>query len=295
MEIKLIQNTEIDQDKYDRSIAGSFNASIFALTWFLNICSPGWDLLMLNDYEYCMPLTFRKVAGIKFLRNGPFCMQAGIFSKKEIPKKMIQSFISAIPANYIPHHYAFNIFNQLNTRTTDHVYSLDLIQDYSQIQLRYSHEYLKLLNKAKDQKLHFSESLNNHTFLQFYAQCKKGVLSRSVIEQKIKVLRKIISTGMRFRFLSIYGVYNQTNSLCAATIILKSFGRLILLAPCFFKDEVYFSFLLDSLILTFSGNAFILDYYPEEKEPVTKEFFLSLNLAKNQIPVLKIGDKLKIF
>ena len=295
MEIELIQNTEIDYDKYDRCIAGSFNASIFALTWFLNICSPGWELLMLNDYEYCMPLTFKKFAGIKFLRNGPFCMQSGIFSKKEIPKNMINSFISAIPANYIPHHYAFNVFNQLNTRTTDHVYSFDLIQDYSQIRLRYSHENLKLLNKSKDQKLHFSESLNNHTFLQFYAQCKMGMLSRSGIEQNTSVLRKIITNGIRFRFLSIYGVYNQMNSLCAATIILKSFGRLILLAPCFLNDEIYLPFLVDSLIRTFSGNAFILDYYPEEKDPVSKEFFLSLNMVKNQIPVLKIGDKLKIF
>ena len=99
MDIQYLKNSEIDRDQWNECIDKSINGLIYAHDWYLDIVSPGWEALILGEYDAVFPLPFLKKYGIPYLSHPFFAQQLGVFYKKE-NKAVVDRFIKALPIKY---------------------------------------------------------------------------------------------------------------------------------------------------------------------------------------------------
>lgn len=82
--MKYISHKDIDLRKWDRAVLSDQHPLVFALSFYLDACSPGWDALVKGDYETVMPLTANKKLGISYVLQPPFTPQLGVFGKRDL-------------------------------------------------------------------------------------------------------------------------------------------------------------------------------------------------------------------
>jgi len=79
--IQHIKHNQIDFKKWDSAILNSKFPLVFAQSFYLNATSPGWDALIINDYESVFPLTHKSKFGIHYLPQPTFTSQLGVYGK----------------------------------------------------------------------------------------------------------------------------------------------------------------------------------------------------------------------
>lgn len=99
MDIQYLTHEKIDKHHWDRRVEGCENSLIYAFSHYLDAMSPGWDALVADNYEYIMPLTWRKKYGIHYLYQPFFCAQLGVFGN-HISKEIAEDFLMAIPRKF---------------------------------------------------------------------------------------------------------------------------------------------------------------------------------------------------
>lgn len=115
--IKYLKHSEIDRKAWDRVVA-AWSGQPYALSWWLDVVSPGWEALVRVDekgYVAVMPLPVKRRFGISYLVQPRFTQQLGIFGEEET-----SDFLRAIP--YISYDININFRNTCpNSRFKAHV------------------------------------------------------------------------------------------------------------------------------------------------------------------------------
>lgn len=83
-QIQYIKHHDIDFKKWNDAVHNSLCPLVFAESFYLNATSPGWDALIINDYESIFPLTHKSKFGIRYLPQPPFTSQLGVYGKTNI-------------------------------------------------------------------------------------------------------------------------------------------------------------------------------------------------------------------
>jgi len=95
-----LKNSEIDRDKWDACVKFSPGAMAYALSWYLDTMSPGWDALVEDDYLAVFPLPGDKKLGFNYIATPLFLQQLGVFCPDGCKDDRASGFISGIPAFY---------------------------------------------------------------------------------------------------------------------------------------------------------------------------------------------------
>jgi len=74
-----IKHGDVNFSKWNDAVLRSEVPTVFAQSYFLNATSPGWDGLIINDYESIFPLTWKRKFGILYLPQPYFTGQLGAF------------------------------------------------------------------------------------------------------------------------------------------------------------------------------------------------------------------------
>src|SRR5690606_31954046 len=98
---------------WDRCIKNAPNQLIYAWSFYLDIISPGWDALVMGDYEMVMPLTGKKKWGISYLYQPAFTQQSGIFGK-HIDANIITKFLNKAATQFPFIEINLNYGNEYN-------------------------------------------------------------------------------------------------------------------------------------------------------------------------------------
>ena len=93
LDIKYLKHHEIDKKQWDAAIEKATNRLVYALSWYLDIISPKWDALVLDDYKAVMPLTWRKKFGIRYLYKPFFSQFLGVYYAKEEYSSYVKDFL----------------------------------------------------------------------------------------------------------------------------------------------------------------------------------------------------------
>lgn len=100
--IRYIKHDEINFIKWDSVISNAGNSRVYAVSAYLDhMCNRKWDALLLGDYEYLMPLPFKRKFFISYLYVPAFIQQLGIFSSNRIDEKLVTAFLKAIPRKFM--------------------------------------------------------------------------------------------------------------------------------------------------------------------------------------------------
>ena len=81
--IQYLTRKQLDVSKYDYCIENSMQSRMYAFSWYLDLVTDNWDVLVLNDYEAVMPIPWRRKFFIKYVYPPFWMLELGVFSLKE--------------------------------------------------------------------------------------------------------------------------------------------------------------------------------------------------------------------
>ncbi|MGV3502467.1 MAG: GNAT family N-acetyltransferase [Adhaeribacter sp.] len=159
--LRLLPNSQIDYPQWDACVEASPQAIVYALSWYLDVVSPGWGGVVLEEqgrYLAVMPLPRKVKIGISYLRQPFFAQQLGWFSRQH-QVGQAQAALDLVLQQYaLVSKYSFNTANQELTFPVSpqlqvevqHTHHLDLSPPYETLYRQYSRD--RKLNLARARK-----------------------------------------------------------------------------------------------------------------------------------------------
>ena len=155
--IHYVTHTDIDTSKWDNAIRLSFNKLPYVYSWYLDLVSPNWDALILDDYRAVMPLTKNKKIGISYIYTPFLSPQLGVFSTIHTSAFCVDDFIHAIPSKFKVIDITLNSNNYISDNyivrysKTKYSQELRLTESYDIIKKGYSKSHVKNIAKFATQ------------------------------------------------------------------------------------------------------------------------------------------------
>lgn len=291
MKLLFVKNNDIDYKKWDETISKSYNGSVYAFSWYLDIVCK-WNAIISDDYKYLMPIPFNKKLSINYVYTPVLIQQLGIFSENQINSNILNDFLNIVKEKYRYFELKFNKYInvkhtnlQLNKNIT---YELDLIQKHNEILKKYKTNTKRNLKKAEKANLTISKKTTVNELL---------ILLKDNLSQKIKELNNstlnkikfIISQSSRKNLGEIIGIYDKFNNLISAAFFITSHKKsiMLILATTEESKKTGANFLLiDYFIKNNSGKQLTLDFEGSNIESLAR-FYASFGAQKNEYYTLK--------
>jgi hypothetical protein len=261
-EIILVKHSAIDKERWDGVISGAPNSRVYAASWYLDRVADNWDALIYGDYDYVMPVTWRRKWGITYLYQPLFCQQLGIFPP---PKKTIQEqFFSrlyqlfryaGIQVNAHMESDAFPGFSCTGRRN----YILPLLDSYSGLKAGFSKHTNRNIAKAKKYKISVVKGLQTREFV----QQKQAALDTDRKDASFALLENIISYCQVQGNGILLGAYTRENLLCAGAFFLRFGSRVTYLSAFSLsegKESSAMFAIVDHFIREHAGSGLLLDF-----------------------------------
>ncbi len=259
MNIQYIKHNNIDLKKYDYCIENSTQGTIYAMSWYLDVVSPNWDILMADDYNYVMPIPVKKKFFLKYAIQPLLCQQLGIFSLKRLTSGIFSLFIKEIPYSFYKLQFnAGNIFEDYPNLRLRSNYTLDLNQSYEEIKSGYSKNCLRNLKKAEKEKLELVRNTNVEILLKTVVENLRTLLTNN----SLHIFLNIFEKAKIHAHAEIYSA-NKEDTLLSCVLFLKWKNRYYYLLPVSTnegKQKQSMTFLLDQFIQNNIKNKQFLDF-----------------------------------
>ena len=256
MKIKSLKNNQIDYKKWDECIAKSKNRLVYPYSWYLDVVSPGWEALILGDYEYIMPLTVKNKLGINYLVQPILTQQLGVYSPQNIDAKIMKKFRRNI--FFLSYEINLNYGNYEPGLLISPNYVLKLDSSYDEIFGNYSDNTKRNLQSAYKCSLQIKEIEDSIDFIDFIFSVNKNYR----LAHKI-MATELIEVALLNNKIVLYGVYNIQNQLITALGLLKDDRRLTYLMPASNEQGKAMRamfFLIDQIIRKYTGTGMTLDF-----------------------------------
>ncbi len=264
MSIQYVTYNQLDKKKWDNCIVTADNSLLYAHSFYLDVMASHWDALVMNDYEYVMPLTWNKKYGISYLFQPAFTAHLGVFGKK-ITADIVNDFLKAIPDKfkywdiYLNHgnHFQlkdFELYERMN-------YVMPLNDNYETIYKNYRDNIKRNIKKS----------------LQLNAVVKKNFQVDDVISIAKEQLKNIaaVSDDDFSRFKKLYTLLNEKGK--AITYGVYASANELVSSCVFFLDDkrAYYILvgnhpngktigashaLIDAFINDYAGQNLLLDF-----------------------------------
>ena len=247
--IKHLTYPEIDFVKYEVCLANAKQKNVFARKEILDFLCESWELLVFNDYEYVMPLPFRRRLRQKFVTCPIFCQQLGIFGQDD-NSRVNEEFLQFTLKKFSTYLYSFNAENTFNR-------ALILRKNYSipsgpyDVQRRKYSKGRKSAVKSAGH-LQFKKVEFNSDSLNFVSQFHKGLAKQSDLETMISLMTFLVKKNM----LRLYGAYLEGQLLSVSALIDDGTAiyLLALVSDEKFRKENPASFLVDKILEKYIEN-----------------------------------------
>ena len=294
MSISYIKYRDIDTGKWDKCIGLSFNASIYAFSWYLDILCEEWDALVEGNYLSVMPLLTRRIMGRNIIYTPDFIKELGIFSRKPVQAEKTELFLNTIPSHFDYYQIILNKYNPLKTGRSIYTkrvhYNLDLIEPYYKLVRHFAPELRQKINLAIARRLSFIKGLSPNDFILFL-QRHRIRLDRPVRDQNYRILRSIVASLIRNNAGDLFGVYNEHNDLASVGLFAWINNRIILLFhavdPEQERDQPHL-YLIDRIIDKYSETNSTLSFHFSNKT-LTPEIYTNFGAEEIRLNEVASG------
>lgn len=222
--IRHLKHHEIDKPQWDACIEQAPNGLIYALSWYLDSVSPGWEALVYGEYEAVMPLCRRKKFGIHYLFQPFFTQQLGVFGKELVSAN---DFIEAIPIRYKHIHMCLNQSNQIDkpARLRKN-YVLNISQKSLTVQAGFSRNCNRNIKKALSHHLQVEQLTDVSSFVRYIKTQMRSEIE-SIRTNDYCRLEILLREGMKKDFAEIIQVKDKNGTTLALGSFLKWRERII--------------------------------------------------------------------
>lgn len=273
--INYIKRKDLDVTKYDACIENSIQSRIYAFSWYLDIVADHWDVLVLDDYNAVMPITWRKKIGIKYVYPPLWLLELGVFSLDE--SQDIQPFLAILYSKFKFVELRLNTKNKFLKSASlipKQFQYLDLKIGYEAILKGYNRNRKRELVKAN--KYHLLENWTDNPdklitiFKENIAERVKGISDKDYAN-----LRNLMNFSLKNRVGELLTIYDTNDKLLAAAFFLKHKNKVTQLVCAsdisnrksgvhtFFNDRAIFKYQSHFDIYNFGGSSMenIANYY----------------------------------
>ncbi len=281
-EIKWINNSSIDRTKWDACIDQCAWGNIYALSWYLDIITDNsWEAMVIGDYEYIMPVPFRKKFGIKYTYRPNFCQQLGVFSKTEIPQTTLSNFINELLIHYHQIHYPFNYANKIGDFIGDKLklrtnLILNLSNSYENVYANFSDGLKKSLKSASKAVLTIDSTIAAKDIITLHKKSWKSVVH--IPELDYTNFQKIIARTTISGQSECLGLYSN-GVLLGACAILKYKNRIYYPLSAVANEgrkHAAVAVLINSILKKYSNSDLMFDFEGSDIASV-KTFYKRFN------------------
>ncbi|HKJ06346.1 MAG TPA: hypothetical protein VJ970_02645, partial [Flavobacteriaceae bacterium] len=165
--IEVYSRNNLDVNAYNKCLANSINARIYANSWYLDAVADNWEVLVLNNYEAVMPLPWNEKLFIKYIYPPVWTQQLGVFSNKKLSTETIELFLKSIPKKFKKITIQLNSWNYIKNvhLQIKNNYILPLDKSYDEIIKGYNKNRKRDLQKAHQEEFKIVENTTEEGFL----------------------------------------------------------------------------------------------------------------------------------
>ena len=185
-----------------------------------------WDALVLNDYEFVMPLTWKRKYGINYLYQPFLTAQLGVFGNN-ITAELLESFLQAIPSQFRYWHFYLNQHNNFKLKNF-HLYqrknyTLNLDKAYEELYNNYRENIQRNIRKAQQLGCTTVKDFDVQKVIELAVDQMKTYTKESSenTERFIKLYKYLHSN----RQAITYGILNVKKELVASCVFIFSHNR----------------------------------------------------------------------
>ncbi len=206
--IKHLRHSEIDRQRWDQTVLAA-TGQPYGLSWWLDIVSPNWEVLVEDDYQAIMPLTIKKKLGIRYIVQPKWTQQLGVFGSADTDR-----FLSKIP--FLSYDLNLNHKNQSKHTGKDHTnYVIDHDSQRDENTRRNVRKASALIYKDIEAE-------------QFKTLWRSE--NQQMGQEYFRMLGELVQACKERGMALLYGAYSE-DRLVAAMFAVKTEQRVILLAP----------------------------------------------------------------
>lgn len=261
--VHIIPSAQIDKTKWDDCINKSPNGLVYATSAFLDTMATHWDALVTDNYDYVMPLPWRRKALLHYVYPPAFIQQLGVFSANEISASHVTSFIKAIPPKYRYCELRFNYANALpeGNITRHKNYLLHLQPGYKVLHNNYSRSAKRNITKAASCGITIKDNVAPAEIIAIHRARFNDAIGASADDYHN--FNRLCSLLYKAGMCITAGAFNNQNSLIAGSIYFVYKSRLTFILngnTCESLTCGATHLLKDYIIQTFAGSDYILDF-----------------------------------
>lgn len=282
MQLTHLKHADIDFIRWDECVENSVGGLPYAMSWFLDIVSPGWEALVSRDYEYVMPVTVSSKFGIKYIVQPALTQQLGVFSRQHITEETVRLFLSKIP--YLSYQINVNENNLIKGMQQLPNLVLMLSKPYSELQQAYSKNCIRNIAKAVKSGLKVEIVADADEVIAF--------LVANTTEKNDLILdkfRQLVKSGQIQQKTLNIGIRNMAGQLIAAVCFLINKQRMVYLLAVSNEEgkagSAMFA-IVDHIIQKYSGTEMILDFEGSRIQDIAR-FYKGFGATNRSYGVVK--------
>ena len=289
-DIRYLERSEIDTGKWDHCIIQAANSLIYARSFYLDRMAKTWSALIMNDYEFVMPLTWNRKYGISYLYQPPFAAQLGLFSKKFPDKNILGAFIGHAETyfKFCEIHLNFGNLAIPNPLRTNFV--LDLGKPYTELRKGFKKRLLENLQESASNDLQYQVSDDYLNAIRLFKN-EYGKRFPHVKNSDYQRFESLCGDMVSRKMIFIREVKNIKGELLDVSVFFIDEGRIYNIMSVTLKEgrekRAHF-YLIDRLIAEFSNRHLVLDFEGSEI-PGIAEFYRKFGTARQPYPFLKFN------
>lgn len=266
--LKILDNKEIDRIRWDNLLNSNPYAFPYSTSWYLDIVSPNWKALIVNDYEYALALPFRKKWGFNYVFPPEFTQQMGIFGKEKASDELVNQVLE-----YVSNHFSYLELNLNQDNELKHSFKglkkkwrknfeLDLSYSYEELFSHFHKNTQRNIKKTLKDNLTLVRVDNPERMISTFKKHKGKEIKKAI---SYSLLEDIVLEGTARRAIELYEI-NKKDEFLGAALFLKAGSRYVFLfsaindlgrknrAMFFLVNEIINKYALKNIILDFEGS-----------------------------------------
>ncbi len=230
MQLRWIQQKDIDKEKWDKTIAESRNQMIYGFSWFLDAACPGWCAIIAGDYEYLFPVKGKRKLGIPYFYMPLFVQQLGVYSTSKVSAEICELFLEKLTSKFKAIEVYLNYSNftvkediKLSRRIGQWI---DLKQGYETIKSGYSTNLTRNLKKAINHQVTIAEESDPRAIRKLFEE-GRGLLLGEIKKQDYIRLESILLALQQNTSTKIFVARDAQHEIVAGGFFAQSQNRVI--------------------------------------------------------------------
>ena len=278
--IRLVKHGDIDAARWNETVGASGFPTVFCTYEMLDalVGDATWNALVMDDYDYVMPLPERSKFGVHYVYSPFFVSQMGIFSAKPVTAQITSDFFNALPS---ADKHVDLLLNQSNATDFIDSYTISLVthtlaldKDYQDLSSAYSQNTRRNVKAARKSDLVLkSDEVGVEQIVRLFQENRGQRKEVRFKPKDYEILTQAASVLKSQGLLEILSVHTREGQLIAGALMVRDFQRYRFWfsgRDAQFADQKAMFFLLDEFINRHAGTPFLLDFNGSMNENVAR-------------------------